>query len=90
MLQKQSEYITAREQMEWEREDRLLKEAQAHELKLKDIEVEVLKMEAKWSALLRLPIMLIKLPLLIVLGIGVCIAVARKHEPSDNFWRLFK
>lgn len=59
-------------------------------LAVKRMEIEVAKLEAKWSSLLRLPIFLLKLPVLVILAIGFCIAVARGKELSSSFWAYMK
>lgn len=59
-------------------------------LNVKRLEIEVAKLEARWSSLLRLPVLLLKLPVLIILSIGFCIGVARGKELSSSFWSYMK
>lgn len=61
-----------------------------HAIQMKELEIEVQKIEAKWSSLLRLPVLIITLPVRIVLAVAFCIAVARKHELSEPFWNYMK
>jgi len=77
-----------REQMDHERE---MFGLQAEHTKIvKSMELEVAKIEARWSVLLKLPLTIVKLPLYVIMGIAYCIAVARKVEPSEHFWHLLR
>jgi hypothetical protein len=51
-------------------------------------QIELKKLEAKWGSWLRIPIIIIKLPISLVLAFGYIFAVLRKHEPSKSFWSL--
>lgn len=88
MLLPNNDQITPREQFTMEYEKEQIATQMAHQKEMRLLELEVMKLEAKWSSWLKLPITIIKLPVLIVMAIGYCIAIARKHEPSDNFWRF--
>lgn len=81
--------LTDRERQEMEFQQQMFDRQAEHTQKVKAMELEVAKIEAKWSSLLKLPTTIVKLPLYIVLGVAICIALARKHEPSEAFWRLF-
>lgn len=74
--------------MDREREQE--KEQIAYGIEMKKMDIELAKLEAKWSAWLRLPSLIIRLPLLIILGIAYLIHAKKGIEPSDNFWRLLK
>lgn len=82
--------LTNREREEMEFQQQMFDRQAEHTQKVKAMELEVTKIQAKWSSLLRLPIMIAKTPLFILMGVAYCIAVARRHEPSDNFWNLLK
>lgn len=58
--------------------------------RIKDAELELARLEARWLSWLRIPVTVVKLPVYVVLGVAYCIAVARKHEPSDKFWQFLK
>lgn len=53
-------------------------------------ELELARLEARWLSWLRIPVTIVKLPVYIVFGVAYCIAVARKHEPSDKFWQFLR
>lgn len=74
--------------MEYEKEEAAL--SREFGLRMKELDIEVQKLESKWSALLRIPITIIKLPVYVLFGIAYIVAVARKQEPSDNFWNFLR
>lgn len=76
------------EQMRYEAE-RSDKEM-AYGMDMKKLDVEVQKLETKFSSLLRIPIIILKLPVLVLFGIGYVIHSIKGTEPSDNFWKLLK
>lgn len=60
---------------------------ESHE-RVRNAELELARIEARWLSWLRIPILIVKLPVYILFGIAYCIAIARKHEPSDKFWHF--
>jgi len=66
----------------------LAKLARESQERIKNAELELARIEARWLSWLRIPVTIVKLPVYFVFGIAYCIAVARKHEPSDSFWRF--
>lgn len=93
----ESNTLTPREHMLMENsneQDRLMRE---HAVTMKQLElalakeryqaqIELKRLEAKWSSWLRIPSLIIKLPILFILSIGYIFAVLRKQEPSKSFW----
>lgn len=86
----QSEQLTPRESvmMDYEREQ--AREAREHAIRIKQLEIEVLKMEAKWSSWLRIPLFIIMLPVRVIMAVGWCIAVSRKYDLGENFWNFMR
>lgn len=72
----------------WEEEDNRL--AREYDIKVRQMELDVLKIENRWSALLKAPLTIIKLPMYVIMAVGYCIAMARNHDVSKEFWNLFK
>ena len=56
----------------------------------KQAELELAELEAKWLSWLKVPLTLVRLPLYIVLGIAVCIGMARKSDVPDKLYALLK
>jgi hypothetical protein len=52
--------------------------------------IELKRLEAKWSSLLRLPSQIIKLPVFLLLGLGYIVSVIRKTDVSKDFWNYLK
>jgi hypothetical protein len=86
----QREELTAAERERMHHDKDMFQLQAVHTQKVRAMELEVAKIDAKWSSLLKLPAMIIRLPLYVVLGVAYCIAAARKHEPSEEFWRLLR
>lgn len=84
------EQLTPREYAEQEHEKTMFDKQAEYNIEIKKLELEATKLEAKFSSWLKIPITIIKLPLLIILGISYCIAVAKNKELSENFWDYLK
>lgn len=82
--------LTAREREQMNHEKEMFTMQAVHVKQLKAMELEIARSEAKWTNILRLPLTLIRVPLLIVFGIAYCIAMVRDKEPSEDFWRLMR
>ena len=61
-----------------------------HELKVKNLELEVMKLEAKWSSWMKLPVMVLMLPVRILFGIAFICSVFVKKELPAEYWRVIK
>jgi len=62
-----------------------------HSLELKKLEYEIVKLDTKFSNWIKIPLTLVKLPLLILLGMGFIIGSFREdYEPGQSFWDLLK
>ena len=82
--------MTSREyqQHEWDVEAR--RETFEQQVKLKQMDVELARLDAKWSSWLKLPLRLIMLPVYLLFGVGYCIHAITKKEPPENFWKLMR
>lgn len=89
MIQAREE-LTAREREQNDHEKEMFVLQAEHTQKVKAMELEVARIDTQWSAWLRIPLTIVRLPFLIVMGIAYCISVARKFEVSEEFWRLIK
>lgn len=93
--------LTPREHFVLEHEaeqNRLMRE---HAVHMKELEialqreknlasVELKRLEAKWTSLLRLPSLIIKLPILSLLGLGYLLYAVRGIDPGRDYWNLLK
>lgn len=82
--------LTPREYELWNQEKERFEMQAQHALQIKNLEIEVAKIEARWSSLLRLPMLILKLPVLMILAVGFCIGVAKGKELSSSFWSYMR
>lgn len=90
LVQSDNDRLTERELslMQHEREMAELYNEQARVIK--DKEVNLAALEAKWASWLRIPKILIMLPVYILFGLGYLVHAFRKTEPSEKFWDLLR
>ena len=55
---------------------------------VKDKEIALATLEAKWNSWLRIPLFIVMLPVRVLLGIAYIVAVARKYELPDRYWNF--
>lgn len=76
------EEIKAR--LEASHDDRISKE------RMKQLEVDLAILEAKWASWIRLPLFIIMLPVRFVVAFAIPISVITKTELPETFWRFMK
>lgn len=85
--------------MENERDEARLKREHAVTIKQLELElarekykseIELKLLEAKWSTWLRIPIIIIRLPVYMLFAIAYCISVICHVEPPKSFWSYLK
>jgi len=82
--------LTAREYEQYQQEKEMFELQAAHQVRLKEKDLELAKLEVKWSSWLRIPITIIKLPVLAIMACSYFVHVIRKSEPSEAFWRFLR
>lgn len=85
-----SEELSPREWAEYNNQKVMIELQMAHAKEMKVLELEVTRLEAKWSSWLKLPVTIIKLPVYVLFGIAFCIAQITKQEMPEQFWRLLR
>lgn len=86
-----NEELTSREFAVQEHEKEMAELQFKHDVDVKKLELEVARVEAKWSSWLRIPVTLIKLPVYCLLAVGFIITSFREDkEPGQNFWDVIK
>lgn len=90
MVRLTAETLSVREIQEKEYEKEAWEKQAAHQLALKDKEIEVMKLEAKWSSLLKLPLTIIKLPLLLLFVIPLTVYAVKRQPIPEQYWSLLK
>ena len=86
----QREQLTPREYEEFNQRKEMFEMQAQHELAVKEKELEVMRLEAKWSSWIKIPLTIVKLPVLLLFGIAQIVAVARKYELPEAYWRFIK
>lgn len=90
MAMQYRETLTPREYEEWNQRKEFFELQAQHELAVKEKELEVMRLEAKWSSWMKIPLTIVKLPVLLLFGIAQIVAVARKYELPEAYWRFIK
>lgn len=84
------ENITQREIVEFEQTKEMFDKQAGLQIRLKELEIEALKLESKITAWFTLPVKIIKLPVYLLFGVGYIIHSVKKTEPSESFWKFLK
>lgn len=84
------ETLTPREQMIYEQEKEAFKRQSEHAIAIKRLELEASKLDSKIGAWFRLPIMIIKLPVYLLVGLALVVYAIRGIEPPELLVNLFK
>lgn len=61
-----------------------------HAIRMKELEIENIRVEMKWQRLFSIPISIINLPVRVIAAFALLVSYARKHEPSESFWKYLK
>jgi hypothetical protein len=91
--------LTPRESIILEHDTEEQRLAREHAVRMKQLElelarekhaadIELKKLEAKWSSWLRIPITIVKLPIYLILSFGYLLDSIRGNEPSRDYWKL--
>lgn len=90
ILANQRSEITAREYETWAHEKEMWTLQAEHLERIKQLDIEAAKLEARIVSWFKIPLTIIKLPLLILLVIPLSIYAARKQEVPAEYWKLLK
>lgn len=82
--------LTQREIQQMEFDKQAWERQAEHQLRIKDKEIEVLKLEAKWASWIKIPVIIITLPVRILFVIPLSIYAATKQEVPEFYQRFFK
>ena len=76
------------ELMQYEKEEN--NSTREHAVRLKELEIEAVKVDMKWQQVFTIPVAIILLPVRLLAALALVVSYARKHEPSENFWKFLK
>lgn len=82
--------LTAREYELYNQQKEMFELQTAHAERIKRLDIEAAKLEAKITSWFKIPLTLLKLPLFILLVIPLSIYAGRKQEVPAELWRLLK
>ncbi len=82
------ETLTPREQQEQDYQKEMVRLQMQHEKELTAMDIEVRKMEASFSVWLKIPILILSLPIKALLVIPLCIYAVRGKEVPEHLWKL--
>jgi hypothetical protein len=82
--------LTPREraELDWEKEAAQMQITYAE--KIKEMDLEVRKLEAKWTSLYKLPMAVVWLPIRFVMAFAIPISVITKKELPKQFWEFMR
>lgn len=86
----QGEEMTPREMALQRHEKEMLELEIKHSEKLKEQDIELAKLEAKWNSWLKIPTTIIKLPIYFIIGLSCIVYAIRGVDPSEDFWNFIK
>jgi len=82
--------MTPREKEEFEQEFKIAQKQADYGLKVKQLELEIKKIEVKWQQVFRVPFAIISLPVRLIMAFAVPISAITKKELPESFWNYLK
>jgi hypothetical protein len=84
------ETLTPREraELDWEKESARMQMEYAE--KVQALELEVRRLEVKWTQLFRLPLAILTLPIKLIMALAIPISVITKKDLPEAFWSFMK
>lgn len=80
------ETMTPREKEEFEQEKTIAQLQADYQLKSKQLEIDLQKIQTKWTQVFRLPFAVLMLPVRFVFGLAYIAHAMRGTKPDDKFW----
>lgn len=90
MAMQHRETLTPREHQEFMNRKEFFELQAQHELAVKEKELEVMRLEAKWSSWMKIPLTIVTLPIKLLLVVPISISLLTKKEIPDNLISLMK
>ena len=90
MIGSLNDEVTPREFSTWQHERQMFELEAEHRQKMKDKELELAKLEAKWSSWLAIPKTIIMVPILLIFGLAYIVSIITKKEVPEAYWDFLK
>lgn len=84
------EDMTPREREEFEQEKELARLQADYQVVYKQMEIDLKRVEAKWTQVFRLPFAVLTLPVHMLFGIGYIAHAIRGTQPDEKFWEYLR
>lgn len=78
--------MSPKEREEFEQEKEAAQIQIEYQLRTKELELEVTKIEARWTVLLKLPMLIVKLPVMLLFGLALIVSVITKKDLPREYW----
>lgn len=79
--------VSPREYASWQHEKEMLELQIQHEQHMKELELQVREIEARFASWLKLPIIIVKLPVYVLLAVAYIVQSFKKEPKSvQQFW----
>lgn len=82
--------VTPRDRQEHEWQVEILDKQLDHQRQMQELTNELAEIETRITAWFRVPILLVKLPVFLIMAIAYCIMAIRGDEADDKFWEYLK
>jgi hypothetical protein len=82
--------VTQKEIVEHEWEVENFEKQAAHQLQMKELDIQASKLEARITSWFSLPRYLLSIPVRILFVIPLCLYVLKRQEIPAEFWKLLK
>lgn len=80
------ESLTDREREEFEQEKTIAELQAQYQLKYKEMEIDLQRIQTRWTQVFRLPFAILMLPVRFLFGLGYIAHAIRGSKPDDKFW----
>lgn len=80
------ESLTDREREEFEQEKTIAQLQADYQLKYKQMEIDLQRIQTRWTQVFRLPFAVLMLPVRFLFGLGYIAHAIRGSKPDDKFW----
>lgn len=82
--------LTPREWAQFNNDKEILQLQMAHAKELKRLDIEAQKLDIKWATWLKIPLVIITLPVRILFIIPLSIYAVTRQEIPENYWKFLK
>lgn len=80
------ESLTPREREEYEQEKEVARLQADYKIRYRELELEIEKIQVKWTQVFRIPFAIINLPVRFVMAFAVIASAVTKKDLPEKFW----